>query len=83
MTDKHPEKCYQIHPTSELPVVIEFGVDGYKETTWMNKWDKKTLDRMNKGLGVTPEQATVMLALSMTGKWDMFKSAVEKEEARS
>ena len=74
--------CYQIHPTTELPVVIEFGVTGYKETTWTNKWDKKTLDRMNAGLGVSPQQATVMMDCSMTGKWDMFDSALEKEEAR-
>jgi len=79
---KTPTQCYQIHPTTELPVVITFGKSGYNATDWTEKWDRKTLNRMNEGLGVTPAEAEAMMVCSMTGNFENFETIVESVAVR-
>lgn len=60
---KLPEFCYAYHPTTQEPIIIKRGEDGYYPPKSPDVW----VEEINGILGVTEEQEEAMLAGSLFG----------------
>jgi hypothetical protein len=70
-TNKLPEMCFSILPSTGEIVMLKRGERGYFPQREENApWDAKNLDYLNENLGVTKAQMEAMKAGSMFG-WDV------------